>query len=298
MNADERGFFYYPRKSAFIRVLMLKLKRAFLMKIFLAGATGAVGRLLLPLLVQAGHAVVGTTRHAAKSAQIVASGGQPVVVDVLERTALFAVLQQAQPEVVIHQLTDLAERNFAGNSHLRVVGTRNLVDAALAVGVQRMVAQSIAWIYAPGAEPAAESEPLDLSAPPRSTTVAAVQALEQAVAELPVGVILRYGLFYGPGTWYAADGLTTAQMRSGAFVGPAGVTSFLHVADAATAAYQALTWPAYRAWHTKPGRDAGLCPPGGRTTAAVTVRSAGLGAGRLEYQSPASGLVAPFPVLA
>ena len=244
MNADERGFFYYPRKSAFIRVLMLKLKRAFLMKIFLAGATGAVGRLLLPLLVQAGHAVVGTTRHAAKSAQIVASGGQPVVVDVLERTALFAVLQQAQPEVVIHQLTDLAERNFAGNSHLRVVGTRNLVDAALAVGVQRMVAQSIAWIYAPGPGPAAESEPLDLQAPsPRGNTVAAVQALEQAVAELPVGVILRYGLFYGPGTWYAADGLTTVQMRSGEFVGPAGVTSFLHVADAAQAASEALTWP-------------------------------------------------------
>ena len=187
---------------------------------------------------------LGTTRSAVKSAQVVADGGQPVVVDVLDRSALFTALQQAQPDVVIHQLTDLAERNFAGNSHLRVVGTRNLVDAALAVGVQRMVAQSIAWIYAPGAEPAAESEPLDLSAPPRSTTVAAVQALEQAVAELPVGVILRYGLFYGPGTWYAADGLTTAQMRSGAFVGPAGVTSFLHVADAATAAYQALTWPA------------------------------------------------------
>lgn len=232
------------------------------MKIFLAGATGAVGRLLLPLLVQAGHEVVGTTRHAAKSAQIAAAGGQPVVVDVLERTALFTVLQQAQPQVVIHQLTDLAERNFAGNSHLRVVGTRNLVDAALAVGVQRMVAQSIAWIYAPGAGPAAESEPLDLSAPPRSTTVAAVQALEQAVAELPVGVILRYGLFYGPGTWYAADGLTTAQMCSGEFVGPAGVTSFLHVADAAFAAYQALTWPAgvYNIVDDEPATGAGWTP--------------------------------------
>lgn len=214
------------------------------MKIFLAGATGAVGRLLLPLLVQAGHEVVGTTRSAAKSTQILAAGGQAVVVDVLDRAALFTALELARPDVVIHQLTDLAERNFASNSQLRVVGTRNLVDAALAVGVQRMVAQSIAWIYAPGAGPAAESEPLDLSAPPRSTTVAAVQALEQAVAELPVGVILRYGLFYGPGTWYAADGLTTAQMRSGEFVGPAGVTSFLHVADAAVAAYQALTWPA------------------------------------------------------
>lgn len=214
------------------------------MKIFLAGATGAIGRLLLPLLVEAGHEVVGTTRHAAKSAQIAAAGGQPVVVDVLDRTALFTVLQQAQPEVVIHQLTDLAERNFAGNSHLRIVGTRNLVDAALAVGVQRMIAQSIAWIYAPGPGPAAEREPLDLSVPPRSTMVAAVQALEHAVAEVPVGVILRYGLFYGPGTWYAADGLTTVQMRQGEFVGPAGVTSFLHVADAAQAAYEALTWPA------------------------------------------------------
>lgn len=215
------------------------------MKIFLAGATGAIGRLLLPLLVQAGHEVVGTTRHATKSAQIAAAGGQPVVVDALDRTALFTVLQQAQPEVVIHQLTDLAERNFAGNSHLRVVGTRNLVDAAQAVGVARMVAQSIAWIYVPGPGPASESEPLDLQASsPRGNTVAAVQALEQAVAELPVGVILRYGLLYGPSTWYAPDGLTTAQMRSGEFVGAAGVTSFLHVADAAQAASEALTWPA------------------------------------------------------
>lgn len=215
------------------------------MKIFLAGATGAVGRLLLPLLVQAGHEVVGATRSAAKSTQILADGAQPLVVDVLDRTALFTALEMARPDVVIHQLTDLAERNFAGNSHLRVVGTRNLVDAALAVGVQRMIAQSIAWIYAPGSGPASESESLDLQAsPPRGNTVAAVQALEQAVAELPVGVILRYGLFYGPSTWYASTGLTTAQMRSGAFIGPAGVTSFLHVADAAFAAYQALTWPA------------------------------------------------------
>ncbi len=147
--------------------------------------------------------------------------------------------------MVIHQLTDLSARDFAGNSHLRIEGTRNLVDAALAVGVQRMIAQSISWIYVAGQGPAREDEPLDLDQPPpRGQTVAAVQSLEQAVAQIPFGVILRYGMLYGPGTWFARDGLTTEQVRRGELIATDAVTSFLHVADAAQAALLALDWPA------------------------------------------------------
>jgi nucleoside-diphosphate-sugar epimerase len=215
------------------------------MKIFLAGATGVIGRLLLPLLVKAGHEVAGTTRHPDKLAQITAAGGRPVLADALDRQAVFAALEVERPDVVIHQMTDLSGRDFAANSHLRVVGTRNLVDAALAVGVRRLIAQSIAWTYVPGQGPAREEEPLDLEAPPpRGRMVAAVQALEQAVAEVPVGVILRYGLLYGPGTWYARDGMITEQVRRGEIEATDGVTSFLHVADAAQAALLALAWPA------------------------------------------------------
>jgi nucleoside-diphosphate-sugar epimerase len=215
------------------------------MKIFLAGATGAVGRLLTPLLVQAGYDVAGTTRSPAKSETITAMGARPVVLDALDREAAFAALRAEQPDVVIHQLTDLATRDYAGNSRLRIEGTRNLVDAAETVGVQRMIAQSISWIYVPGEHPAHEDEPLDLDAPDsRGRTVAAVQSLEQATAEMPVGVVLRYGLLYGPGTWYARDGETTEQIRRGEISATDGVTSFVHVVDAARAAFDALNWPA------------------------------------------------------
>lgn len=215
------------------------------MKIFLAGATGVVGRLLLPLLVEAGHEVAGTTRRAEKTEQVAAAGGRPMVANALDREAIFVALGAERPDVVIHQLTDLSERDFSANSRLRIEGTRNLVDAALAAGVRRMIAQSISWIYAPGHGPAHEDEPLDLGAPPpRGQSVAAVQSLEQAVAEMPVGVVLRYGLLYGPGTWYSRDGLISEQMRRGEITATEGVSSFLHVADAAQAAAQALEWPA------------------------------------------------------
>lgn len=215
------------------------------MKVFLAGATGAIGRLLLPMLVNAGYEVTGTTRSAAKTASIVSAGARPVVVDALDRDKLFAALAEAQPDVVIHMMTDLNTRDFAANSKLRIEGTRNLVDAARAVGVKRMIAESISWMYAAGTAPASEDEPLDVTATEsRGRAVAAVQALEQAVTEMPVGVILRFGILYGPGTWYAHDALTTEQIKRGELVANDAVTSFVHVADAASAAFAALDWPA------------------------------------------------------
>ena len=215
------------------------------MRIFLAGATGAAGRLLLPRLVQAGHTVTGTTRSASKTGAIAAAGGRPLVVNVLEREALFAALRDERPQAVIHMLTDLAGLDFAANSRVRQEGGRNLVDAALAAGVERMIGESIAWIYAPGTGPAHEDEPLDAEAPlPRVRMVGVVRAAEQAMAEMPVGVVLRGGIFYGPGTWYARDGLTTEQVRRGEIAANSAVTSFIHVADMARAALLALEWPA------------------------------------------------------
>ena len=214
------------------------------MKIFVAGATGAIGRLLVPLLVAAGHRVAGSTRSAEKSAGIAAAGAQPLVLNALDREPVFAGLRAERPDVVIHMLTDLAGLDFGANARLRVEGTRNLVDAALAAGVPRMIAESISWMYRPGFGPATEEEPLDLDAPPpRGRAVAAVRALDQALAEMTVGVVLRYGILYGPGTWYSRDGLTTEQFRRGEIAATGGVTSFVHVADASQAAVQALAWP-------------------------------------------------------
>ncbi|MFN8527864.1 MAG: NAD(P)-dependent oxidoreductase [Anaerolineae bacterium] len=210
------------------------------MKILLAGASGAIGRLLLPLLIRAGHEVTGTTRSAAKADLIAAQGGHPLLLDVLDREATFAALERTRPDLVLHQLTDLAARDFAGNSRLRIEGTRNLVDAAKAVGVQRMIVQSIAWIYAPGDAPATEDEPFDM---PRNNSIPAVYTMEQAAAEMPISVVLRYGFLYGPGTWYSREGLTTESILKGEVSATDAIASFLHVADAAYAAIAAINWP-------------------------------------------------------
>lgn len=205
------------------------------MKIFLAGAGGVIGRRLMPLLRAAGHDVVGTTRFADKTAAIAALGAEPVVVDVFDAPALVRAVRAAAPQVIMHQLTDLPcapntpgyEEGLARNARLRIGGTRNLVDAAKAAGVGRFIAQSIAFVYAPGAGVRVENDPLDLGATgARKATVDGVVALEDATLEMPEGIVLRYGLLYGPGTWFESE----KRGRPG-----------LHVDAAAAAALLALT---------------------------------------------------------
>jgi nucleoside-diphosphate-sugar epimerase len=174
--------------------------------VFVAGATGAIGRQLLPMLIGAGYKVFGTTRNPRKTAQMEAIGVRPVVVDVFDRDALIAAVGEAKPDVIIHQLTDLSAADFAATDRLRIDGTRNLVDAAKAAGVRRMIAQSLAIVYLPGPEPATEQDPLADGSPTLGDTVKGVRSLEAAVEELPEWIILRYGLLYGPGTWYSSIG--------------------------------------------------------------------------------------------
>ena len=185
------------------------------MNIFVAGASGVIGLPLLKLLRDAGHAVTGTTRSPSKAGTIEALGARAVVVDVFDAEALRRAVVAAKPEVVIHQLTDLPDtidpaRRAAmsqRNSRLRIEGTRNLMAAAKAAGVRRVVAQSIAFIYAPGPLPHREGDPLDRSEAQR-TSIAGVIGLEDAVLKTPGidGVVLRYGRLYGPGTWFDKPG--------------------------------------------------------------------------------------------
>jgi nucleoside-diphosphate-sugar epimerase len=182
------------------------------MRIFLAGASGVVGRRLVPFLIGAGHQVTGTTRSAEKAEDIARAGAAAVVVDVFDAAALARTVAAAQPDVVIHQLTDLPDvfdrdRMVAvseRNSRIRVEGTGNLVAAARTAGVRRMIAQSIAFIYAPGPEPHAETDPLASEHTGEgAATARGVLALERLVTGTPGfdGIVLRYGRFYGPGTW-------------------------------------------------------------------------------------------------
>ena len=208
------------------------------MRILLAGAAGVIGRRLIPLLVAEGHEVVGTTRRPERSHALAELGARGALMDALDRDNVERVMEAVEPDAVIHQLTDLAGLDFAGNARVRLEGTRNLVDAALACGVERMVAQSISWVVPTGEAPATEDEPIATDATP------GVRELEAAVGEMPVGVVLRYGMLYGPGTWFARDGARADEARRGVLGATSEVTTFVHVDDAAAAAAAALEWPA------------------------------------------------------
>ncbi|MGW4772412.1 NAD-dependent epimerase/dehydratase family protein [Nocardia sp. NPDC004278] len=161
------------------------------MRIFLAGATGVIGTRLLPLLIEAGHEVAGMTRSAAKADQVRAAGAEPVVCDVYDLDALTAAVVACRPDLVMHQLTDLPDDaallpELAGaNARIRGEGTRNLIAAAQAAGAKRFLAQSIAW-------------------EPPAGRGAVIEAHEAAVLDIG-GVVVKYGQFYGPGTYYEAE---------------------------------------------------------------------------------------------
>jgi nucleoside-diphosphate-sugar epimerase len=180
------------------------------MRIFVAGASGAIGRRMMPLLRKAGHDVTGMTRSPDVARQLAASGVHAVVVDVYDADALKKTVVAAQPEVVMHQLTDLPRvfneaelaAQYSRNARIRIEGTRNLVAAAKAAGARRFIVQSVAFAYAPGKEPHVETDPLNVNDGPRVVTVRAAADMEQQVLNSGMeAVVLRYGLFYGPGTW-------------------------------------------------------------------------------------------------
>jgi uncharacterized protein YbjT (DUF2867 family) len=159
------------------------------MRIYLAGASGVIGSRLVPLLLGAGHTVGAMTRSAEKANRLAFVGAQPIVCDVFDRSALISAIRSFSPDLLLHELTDLPD-NLEDlpeasllNARIRVEGTRNLIDALEGMDQAKIVAQSIAWQSSPG--PGAD----------------AVTSLEQAVLAAN-GVVLRYGQFYGPGTYY------------------------------------------------------------------------------------------------
>jgi nucleoside-diphosphate-sugar epimerase len=232
------------------------------MRVFLAGATGVIGRRLMPMLLRAGHEVTGMTRTPEKLEELRASGAEALVADALDAAAVRDAVADARPDAVIHQLTSLPqridprkiERDFVLNDRLRTEGTRNLVQAAQAAGARRIIAQSIAFSYAPG-PPGTVHEERDamlLDAPrPYARSARAIVELERTVLGA-AGVVLRYGYFYGPGSAMSTRGSTGADVarRRLPIVGPGtGVWSFVHVDDAASATVLALTHGASGAYN-------------------------------------------------
>ncbi len=224
------------------------------MRVFLAGATGVIGQRLVPVLLGAGHEVTAMTRSAQRAQGLREQGAEAVVCDALDPSAVAAAVSGARPHAVIHQLTSIPqrvnprtlERDFALNDRLRTEGTRLLVDAARAAGAERIIAQSIAFAYAPGPSGAIHSErdPLFLDAPePFRRSARAVAELERTVRDAN-GTVLRYGYFYGGRSAISSGGSTAQDVsrRRLPIVGTgAGVWSFIHVDDAASATLAALT---------------------------------------------------------
>jgi 2-alkyl-3-oxoalkanoate reductase len=226
------------------------------MRIFLAGATGAVGTQLVPQLVAAGHHVIGTTRSAGKAGALRDAGAEAVVVDALDRDAVVAAVVAARPDAVVHQLTALNDlsnlRNFdaafAGTNRLRTEATEHLLAGAREARAGRFVAQSYGgWPYARTGGPVkTEDDPLDPDPPAgMRRSLAAIRRMEELVVGAPdlVGIVLRYGGFYGPGTSLVPGGEQVEMIRRRRFpiVGDGGgIWSFVEIADAASATLAAL----------------------------------------------------------
>jgi nucleoside-diphosphate-sugar epimerase len=225
-----------------------------MMKVFVAGATGAIGQQLVPRLLAAGHAVHGMTRSESKQEMLWDLGAVPVVADALDPDQVADAVGRARPDVIVHQLTAIGavdmrhfDREFAMTNRLRTEGTDHLLSAGQAVGVRRFVAQSYFASYARVGTPVkSEEDPLD-PAPAREMreAMAAIRHLEHAVldASWTEGIVLRYGGFYGPGTSMARGGEQSELVRRRKFplVGDGGgMWSFVHVADAADATLAAI----------------------------------------------------------
>jgi len=224
------------------------------MKVFLAGATGAIGRPLVRMLLADGHQVVGMTRSRENAGALQAAGAEAAVADGLDAEAVKAAVVQARPDAVVHQLTAIPPsldprkivRDFAQTDRLRTEGTHNLLAAARAAGARRILAQSVAFAYAPGPPGTVhrEDDPL-LDDPPKQfrRTAAAIAELERAVRGAG-GLVLRYGYFYGPGTALGRGGSLANEVlrrRLPIVGGGEGVWSFIQIEDAAAATVAALT---------------------------------------------------------
>ncbi|MDQ0815188.1 nucleoside-diphosphate-sugar epimerase [Streptomyces sp. B3I7] len=205
------------------------------MRVFLAGGSGVIGSRLIPALAKAGHDIVATTRRAENLDHLRERGARGVVVDVYDAPRLAAVVKEARPALVLHELTDLSDFDTEANARLRRAGTANLVAAAEAAGVDRMMVQSIAWAYDAGDTPATEDEPI---APD-----SAVEAMEGSVRRMPHATVLRYGMLYGPDTWYAPGARMANAVAAGLMTATPAITSFVHIDDVVAATVEAIDWP-------------------------------------------------------
>lgn len=212
-------------------------------RIFVTGATGLIGTKLTQRLLEEGYQVAGFTTSQQGKAKLVDNGVKAYIGDILKYDTVEAAIADYQPDIIMNEITDLKNIDMSANTRVRIEGTKHLVEAALKNGVKHMQSQSIAFTYEGGNTLATENTPLDYNAiGDRKTTVEGVEGLESETARIENYVVLRYGLLYGPGTWYGKNGLIYNSFIEGAVTMTDGIQSFIHIDDAVEVAIQALNF--------------------------------------------------------
>ncbi|MCJ0950805.1 NAD-dependent epimerase/dehydratase family protein [Mammaliicoccus sciuri] len=212
-------------------------------KIFVTGATGLIGTKLTKRLIEEGYEVAGLTTSEKGKEKLDNAGVKAYIGNILEYDTIEKSIGDFKPDIIMNEITDLKQVDMAANTKVRIEGTRNLVEAAIKHDVPHIQSQSIAFVYEAGDTLATEETSLDYDASgDRKITVDGVEGLEKESARLNKHVILRYGLLYGPGTWYGKDGMIYNQFINGEVTMTDGVQSFIHIDDAVETAIQALNF--------------------------------------------------------
>lgn len=212
-------------------------------KIFVTGATGLIGTKLTKRLIEEGYEVAGLTTSEKGKEKLDNAGVKAYIGNILEYDTIEKSIGDFKPDIIMNEITDLKQVDMSANTKVRIEGTRNLVEAAIKHDVPHIQSQSIAFVYEAGDTLATEETSLDYDASgDRKITVDGVEGLEKESARLSKHVILRYGLLYGPGTWYGKDGMIYNQFINGEVTMTDGVQSFIHIDDAVETAIQALNF--------------------------------------------------------
>lgn len=213
------------------------------LKFFVTGATGLIGTKLTKRLIEEGYEVAGLTTSEKGKEKLDNAGVKAYIGNILEYDTIEKSIGDFKPDIIMNEITDLKQVDMSANTKVRIEGTRNLVEAAIKHDVPHIQSQSIAFVYEAGDTLATEETSLDYDASgDRKITVDGVEGLEKESARLNKYVILRYGLLYGPGTWYGKDGMIYNQFINGEVTMTDGVQSFIHIDDAVETAIQALNF--------------------------------------------------------
>ncbi|PTK95798.1 NAD-dependent epimerase/dehydratase family protein [Staphylococcus gallinarum] len=212
-------------------------------KVLVTGATGLIGMKLTKRLLDEGYDVAGLTTSQYGKVKLNNIGVQAYIGNILEIDTIDTVIADFKPDIIMHEITDLKQIDMSANTKVRIEGTKNLVDTAIKYNVRQIQSQSIAFAYEAGDDLATEATPLDYqSTGERQVTVNGVKGLEQETKRIDNHVILRYGLLYGPGTWYGKNGMIYNQFMNGHVTITNGIQSFIHIDDAVETAIQALNF--------------------------------------------------------